>query len=397
MTMKRIAFIAAAAAAMLLAGCENAEYSPKGNIIYFDAAASGEKSQMVTLEGASVDLPMLVRLAQKAEQDVEVQIVFDPAQIDEFNSLNGTDYLPVPESALPSEGKITIPKGEVGVTYNLHVSSFESDGATYAVPVRIASSSASDIPVSSVQSKFVYVLTIPLSVTVPTMRPSSSSPILAEPTSEWGIEVEDWTIETWVKMDGFRKNNQALFTSGNSDKGCEIYVRFGDANRPFNYLQAKIMGNNDISTDRDWEANRWYHVAIVCTKADSKVAIYRDGVKIKEAGVTYPSDGKCKIDQFQMISSGNMWFVNNCSMGQVKLWKVARTPKEITDNMYFSVNPQNPNLIGYWPLDKNINVDEGGVPNESEVIFEDITGNGHNAVCPWGMVNSWTDNVNFKN
>lgn len=85
--MKRIAFIAAAAAAMLLAGCENAEYSPKGNIIYFDAAAGGEKSQMVTLEGASVDLPMLVRLAQKAEQDVEVQIVFDPAQIDEFNSL----------------------------------------------------------------------------------------------------------------------------------------------------------------------------------------------------------------------------------------------------------------------------------------------------------------------
>lgn len=70
MTMKRIAFIAAAAAAMLLAGCENAEYSPKGNIIYFDAAAGGEKSQMVTLEGASVDLPMLVRLAQKAEQDV---------------------------------------------------------------------------------------------------------------------------------------------------------------------------------------------------------------------------------------------------------------------------------------------------------------------------------------
>ena len=251
MTMKRIAFIAAAAAAMLLAGCENAEYSPKGNIIYFEAAAGGEKSKMVTLEGASVDLPMLVRLAQKAEQDVEVQIVFDPAQIDEFNNLNGTDYLPVPESALPSEGKITIPKGEVGVTYNLHVSSFESAGATYAVPVRIASSSVSDIPVSSVQSKFVYVLTIPLSVTVPTMKPSSSSPILADPTSEWGIEVEDWTIETWVKMDGFSKNNQALFTSGNSAKGCEIYVRFGDANRPYNYLQAKIMGNNDISTDRD--------------------------------------------------------------------------------------------------------------------------------------------------
>ena len=154
MTMKRIAFIAAAAAAMLLAGCENAEYSPKGNIIYFEAAAGGEKSQMVTLEGASVDLPMLVRLAQKADQDVEVQIVFDPAQIDEFNSLNGTDYLPVPESALPSEGKITIPKGEVGVTYNLHVSSFESAGATYAVPVRIASSSVSDIRVCIDDSAF---------------------------------------------------------------------------------------------------------------------------------------------------------------------------------------------------------------------------------------------------
>lgn len=396
MTMKHIAFIFAAAAAMLLAGCENADYKPKENIIYFEAAANGEKSQMVTLEGQSVDLPMLVRLAQKVDQDVEVQIVFDPAQIDEFNSMNGTDYLPVPESALPSDGKVIIPKGEVGVTYNLHVSSFESDGATYAVPVRIASSSAAGIPISSVQSKFVYVLTIPLSVTVPTMKPQSSSPIVADPTSDWGIEVDDWTIETWVRMDGFIINNQAIFTSGNSSKGCEIYVRFGDANRPYNYMQAKIMGNNDISTERDWEANKWYHVAIVCTKADSKVTIYRDGVKIKEAGVTYPADGKCKIDMFQMVSSGNMYFRNNCMMGQVKLWKVARTQKEILDNMYFSVNPSNPNLIGYWPLDKNINVVDG-VVNNDEVIFEDITGNGHNAVCPLGMVNAWTENVNFKN
>lgn len=37
-------------------------------------------------------------------------------------------------------------------------------------------------------------------------------------------------------------------------------------------------------------------------------------------------------------------------MSQVRLWKVARTESEIANNMYFEVNPKNPNLIalGQW-------------------------------------------------
>jgi hypothetical protein len=52
--------------------------------------------------------------------------------------------------------------------------------------------------------------------------------------------------------------------------------------------------------------------------------------------------------------------------------------------MYFSVNPKNPELIGYWPMDKG---------DGSE--FSDITGNGHDATAATGVVQRWEHNVRF--
>lgn len=42
-------------------------------------------------------------------------------------------------------------------------------------------------------------------------------------------------------------------------------------------------------------------------------------------------------------------------------------------------------LIGYWPLDELV---DGNV-------FEDVTGNGHDAFIPENKVIGWTENVRF--
>lgn len=384
--MRKILSIATLAV-LTLASCTNAEFKAEDNIVYFDIAASGVKSAQISTTAGKVETSMLVRIADKLATDVTIEVGFDNAMVDEFNKVNGTDYVALPEDIYPENPKLVIPAGEVGATLNLSISNVPSDGATYALPVKIVGCSSAEVPVSKVQGKFLYILTSPLFTNVPTMKPTKSNDkITALPEGDWGVTVENWTLEFWVKMDGYYINNQALFDSGNNSKGCELYVRFGDANYPYNYLQAKIAGNNDISTARDWDANRWYHVAIVCSKDDKMVRIYRDCVVVAEGGVTYPGDGLFKIDHLAMISSGTSYFRNYCSMGQVKFWKVARTVQELKDNMYFSANPKNPNLIAYWPMN------EGQGSN-----FADVTGNGHDASGPASIVSQWLNNVDFKN
>ena len=316
---------------------------------------------------------------------MEVKVNFNPAILDQLNSAGGTDYLHVEEGLLPKDASVTIPAGSVSASYQLHIDDFETNGATYAIAVQLGDVvRGGDIPVSSQQGHYVYILSEPLIVSVPVMQPAGSEMVTAAPAGDWGIQTEDWTIEAWVRMNGFSINNQALFDSGNRDKGCEIYIRFGDANRPYNYLQAKILGHNGMDSARDFDPNKWYHLAIVCTKSDKTVRIYRNGELIISEGVTYPADGIVHISHFDMISSSRQYFRNECAMSQVRLWKVGRTQQEIQNNMYFSVNAKNPDLIAYWPMDEG----EG-------TTFKDITGNGHDATTESSLVRRWEHDIRF--
>mgnify|MGYP001533526272 CR=1 FL=1 len=74
---------------------------------------------------------------------------------------------------------------------------------------------------------------------------------------------------------------------------------------------------------------------------------------------------------------------SNCAMSQVRLWKVARTESEIVNNMYFEVNPKNPNLIALWPMDEG-----------DGTSFRDATGNGHDATSN-GALQKWEHNIRF--
>lgn len=64
---------------------------------------------------------------------------------------------------------------------------------------------------------------------------------VAGTSTPFGLSLPEWSIETWVWMDGFQINNQAIINSGGN--GTEIYIRFGDASIPYNSLQIKTMGS----------------------------------------------------------------------------------------------------------------------------------------------------------
>lgn len=326
------------------------------------------------------DINVVVRLAQKAATDVEIEVNFNPELLTLYNASNGTEYACLPDEKLPKNVKVKIPAGEISGGYLLNIEDFATNGITYAVPVELGNITKGNIEKSDTQGKYIYVLAKPLIVSVPIMKGSEGHTIKAAPEEEWNLQTTQWTLEAWVRMSGYTKNNQAIFSSGS--KNHEIYIRFGDANRPYNYLQIKTLGGQ-AQTASDLVKDTWYHWAFVYD--GTTLIIYRNGTKDTQFDPPSPQGGSVRIDGLQMVSSGGRYFVDNCSMSQIRFWKTVRTETEIKNNMYYEVAPTNPNLIGYWPMDEG----KGS-------SFRDITGNKHDASATLAtMIKGWEPNVRF--
>ena len=367
-----------ALSALLFTGCDNADYKANGNSLYLSDAAGTSKSSTVTLTENGVDINVVIRLANKMAEDVEVEVGYAPELVAAFNESNGTEYEAIPADKLPQGMTATIPAGEISTIFQLHINNFATNGITYVVPFSLGNVVKGGVEKSAAMSHFFYILSKPLNVSVPVMKPYGQERVESDPDKKWGAAVDTYTLEAWVRMSNFNRNNQAIF---NVQANNELYVRFGDANRPYNYLQVKAHGDGGTDTDRDWNPNQWYHVAIVYN--GSELVIYRDGKRIAGKQVPAPKGGMV-IDGLQMVSSSSSYFPAECAMSQVRLWNYARSEAEIQNNMYYEVNPKNPSLIGLWPLDE-------GKGN----TFRDATGQGRDMTAQQSIIRRWEPNVTF--
>jgi hypothetical protein len=367
----------------LFFGCNNAEYEIKDNSIYIAEAATAAKSVTVSMEDNGADINLTVRLAIPTSSDVQVEITTDSNILDAFNATNSTEYVMLPSDRfdLPAKAKVTIPAGEISATLKIHVDNFDTQSKRYALPVVLGNVLEGDVNKSVAQSKFIYVVAKPLVVSVPVMKGVNGGILVDAATSRrpFGINVAQWSLECWTRMSAYSKNNQAIFNLGSSDH--EIYIRFGDANAPYNYLQIKTLGGQ-VQTGRDLVPNTWYHWAFVYDGVT--LSIYRNGELDVKFDPPAPAGGQVRIDYVEMISSGATYFPDECGMSQVRLWKTAISPTQIKNNMYYAVDPLNSNLIAYWPMD------EGSGNN-----FADITGNNYDAVAGPGILQRWENNIRF--
>lgn len=365
----------------LFASCKNAEYKIIENAVYLNSAAvSTQKSETITINNGA-DIQLLVRIAKPNNEDVEVGLAIDNSTIEPYNKANNAEYLQVPNFTLPADAKVTIPAGEVSATYKIHIDDFPiSLGSRYAIGVALTNVLKGAVTISQSQSKFIYLLSKPLLQNVPEFTPTLGQ-LNAAPSTPWGIKVNQWSLECWAKMSAYRRNNQAIFNSGSSEH--EIYIRFGDANSPYNYLQIKTLGGQ-VQTKSDLVANTWYHWAFVYD--GTTLSIYRNGELDTRFNPPAPAGGNVRFDYLSMVSSGS-YFIDRVQLAQARLWNTAITQSQIKNNMYFDVNPKNTSLIAYWPMSEAINNS-----------FSDITGNGHTATATVNnLISSWIPNVNFRN
>lgn len=357
-------------------GCENAEYEVKDNNVYLSDATTSE-AKVVVMEG-NINIDVNIRLAKKLDHDVELYIKINPTLLEEYNKANATEYNLIPNIEIPDKGKVIIPAGEIGALCRIPLADFDMKGKRYAISVELSDVATKGIERSNTLSKFVYLISKPLITSVPVMKGYNEKMVRTAPATLWGITTKEWSLECLTNMSGYSNNNQAIFNMGSKDH--EIYIRFGDANSPYNYLQIKTLGGQ-VETKRDLEQKKWYHWAFVY---DGKtLTVYRDGEFNVKFEPPMPKGGAIRFDYVEMISSGS-YFRDQCKMSQVRLWKKAISGDQIKNNMHFSIDPTNPNLIGYWPMHE-------GKGN----TFADITGNGHNGTADENILINWEHNIRF--
>ena len=363
--------------ALLLTGCNDAEYDTLSNQAYILQTNTNANSSLKLTVGAEVATTTLnVRLSDVANVESRYRLVYDTAVVNEYNRLNETPYASLPQESFSlSSEETTIEAGTsvstpITLTVPPYSEALKASGKKYAIGFRLENTSgnASVLPSGS---KIVYILDQVVIQPVVVLDQShyvSQNLVKNYPLTEWTVEMNINKHVLYTEVG--RGNNQAIFGAGPD----EIYIRFGDAPIEGNRLQIKTQGTQ-MNSLALFNEHTWYHLAFVCT--GTKLYLYVNG----QLDNSMDLPGKTtNVNNINICSPSNYW-LGNAMYSEVRFWQRARSQAEIANNMY-ACDPTTPGLITYYKM------------NEGEgYSFRDASGNGNNAETNGQAVPEWIQDV----
>lgn len=363
--------------ALLLTGCNDAEYDTLSNQAYILQTNTNANSSLKLTVGAEVATTTLnVRLSDVANVESRYRLVYDTAVVNEYNRLNETPYASLPQESFSlSSEETTIEAGAsvstpITLTVPPYSEALKASGKKYAIGFRLENTSgnASVLPSGS---KIVYILDQVVIQPVVVLDQShyvSQNLVKNYPLTEWTVEMNINKHVLYTEVG--RGNNQAIFGAGPD----EIYIRFGDAPIEGNRLQIKTQGTQ-MNSLALFNEHTWYHLAFVCT--GTKLYLYVNG----QLDNSMDLPGKTTNVNSINICSPSTYWLGNAMYSEVRFWQRARSQAEIANNMY-ACDPTTPGLITYYKM------------NEGEgYSFRDASGNGNNAETNGQAVPEWIQDV----
>ncbi len=363
--------------ALLLTGCNDAEYDTLSNQAYILQTNTNANSSLKLTVGAEVATTTLnVRLSDVANVESRYRLVYDTAVVNEYNRLNETPYASLPQESFSlSSEETTIEAGTsvstpITLTVPPYSEALKASGKKYAIGFRLENTSgnASVLPSGS---KIVYILDQVVIQPVVVLDQShyvSQDLVKNYPLTEWTVEMNINKHVLYTEVG--RGNNQAIFGAGPD----EIYIRFGDAPIEGNRLQIKTQGTQ-MNSLALFNEHTWYHLAFVCT--GTKLYLYVNG----QLDNSMDLPGKTTNVNSINICSPSTYWLGNAMYSEVRFWQRARSQAEIANNMY-ACDPTTPGLITYYKM------------NEGEgYSFRDASGNGNNAETNGQAVPEWIQDV----
>lgn len=363
--------------ALLLTGCNDAEYDTLSNQAYILQTYTNANSSLKLTVGAEVATTTVnVRLSDVANVESRYRLVYDTAVVNEYNRLNETPYVSLPQESFSlSSEETTIEAGAsvstpITLTVPPYSEALKASGKKYAIGFRLENTSgnASVLPSGS---KIVYILDQVVIQPVVVLDQShyvSQNLVKNYPLTEWTVEMNINKHILYTEVG--RGNNQAIFGAGPD----EIYIRFGDAPIEGNRLQIKTQGTQ-MNSLALFNEHTWYHLAFVCT--GTKLYLYVNG----QLDNSMDLPGKTTNVNSINICSPSTYWLGNAMYSEVRFWQRARSQAEIANNMY-ACDPTTPGLITYYKM------------NEGEgYSFRDASGNGNNAETNGQAVPEWIQDV----
>lgn len=363
--------------ALLLTGCNDAEYDTLSNQAYILQTNTNANSSLKLTVGAEVATTTVnVRLSDVANVESRYRLVYDTAVVNEYNRLNETPYVSLPQESFSlSSEETTIEAGAsvstpITLTVPPYSEALKASGKKYAIGFRLENTSgnASVLPSGS---KIVYILDQVVIQPVVVLDQShyvSQNLVKNYPLTEWTVEMNINKHILYTEVGS--GNNQAIFGAGPD----EIYIRFGDAPIEGNRLQIKTQGTQ-MNSLALFNEHTWYHLAFVCT--GTKLYLYVNG----QLDNSMDLPGKTTNVNSINICSPSTYWLGNAMYSEVRFWQRARSQAEIANNMY-ACDPTTPGLITYYKM------------NEGEgYSFRDASGNGNNAETNGQAVPEWIQDV----
>lgn len=364
--------IGLALATTFLTGCDDAEYTILRNQAFVSQTNANPNTALkIFIDQEPVKVNLNVRMSDPAAKDMKFELVEDAALLEEYNKTNFTAYKFLSSEQYSLVGShVEVKQGQsISEAVELNIlpltQEMKDSGNKYAVALTLRSKDG-ESQVLQAGGNIVYLLDPAIVTSIPVFNATTNAYFeLAE-----DLSMSEWTLEFCVHMNKLGQkvgelNNQALF-DGSSKLGEEdgqIYTRFGDAMIEGNRLQIKTQGIV-MDSKMQFEENKWYHVAWVCT--GSKIHLYVNGKldnsKDTSGKVTNLGKNKCKIGNTDYLKA-------DVQMSEFRLWRRALSQREIANNQY-ATDPHADGLFAYFKFNE-------GQGNE----FADFTGHGNKGWC----------------
>lgn len=179
--------------------------------------------------------------------------------------------------------------------------------------------------------------------------------------SQTGLDVTgDLTIESWVKVETAPSSQiyaiASKYDSPGNQRSYVLYYRDVSGTKRL-YFAASSNGQGGGAVERYVDTSlgtgTWHHVAVVYTASGGTADFYVDGTQVGSQQTGYNTSihsGSAMVE----IGSTEVDHYFDGILDDVRIWNIARTNQEISDDMSRELNGNETGLVGYWKLNNSL-------------------------------------------
>lgn len=356
-------YIITACTALLLGfgGCKNAEQIR--HAIYF-TGAEVDPAIIYTLDGPR-EIGFSVSASSPVAETTDVNVVLAPELVEGFNTLYGTNYVPLPAGSYEIQDNVlTIKEGQSrSVSGKFSITKLDDfqEGTTYCMPITIQSVSTNERILEACRTGYiVFNRTI---ITRATNIAKTNYDVPLFETDPMVQEMKEVTFECRVNAIGWMTSKPYI----SSIMGIEEYffMRFGDTSIDPSQLQ--LAGGKYPTVGKTINpTGKWMHIAVTYDGAQIKLYVNGelDGQKEAPRGTISLSTQNKRAFYIGRTAGYSRPF--NGYISEARIWSRALTANELKNNLCY-VDPLSNGLVAYWRFNGD-ELSNGDVP--------DLTGHG---------------------